>query len=436
MKALKALNFYALMAMMILSLAACSSSGNNEATATGTPAATAEPTATPEATPEPTKEPEPAEISYLTWRGELPEISDGFQKKYPYYKVSTQSVAGVAEYIQAQKVRMLAGDLDVTSLRPESIEEYVKAGSLADLTGAAFLDNVNPSLFGKATFEGKVYAVPSSVNLVGVWYNKDLFAKFNLAIPTTWEEFLAVCEVLQQNSIVPMGNGGKDAWPMEFDIYPFMHKLLVDDPQIFDKINNGEMKYTDPVFIDAFKQIEAFYKTGYIYKDVLSVGYSEAANLFFQQKTGMIIQGEWLSPVVDEAQPAFEVGVFPMPIPGEGTRVVLPITVGVYEAVLDSTKHKEAAMAYLDYFSSKETGDVLAATAAISPIKGVEINPDSYLRLWEPYLQADSVDFFYNLQFAGANAEFTKGLQDLFLGRITPEKLAENIQIAQDKKAE
>jgi raffinose/stachyose/melibiose transport system substrate-binding protein len=378
-------------------------------------------------------------VSYYTWRSsdQYPaNMIKEFNKKYPDIKVTTDGNHNIDQYLQAQKVRLLSGDsLDITGVTPQAYLEYVKAGYLMDLTDQPFMKNFSKSSLSKLTVDGKVYAVPTAINMIGVWYNQDLFTKYNLSVPKTWEEFLQVCETLKSNGIVPLVNGGKDGWPMEFDIYPFMHQLLVNDPQIFEKIDKGEIKYTDKQFVKLFKDISDFYKKGYIHKDLVSLTGDQATDLYAQQKVGMVIQGDWFAEGASKRNIEFKVGVFPMPIPGEGEKVVIPVSVGSYDAIVNSSKNKDKALKVMEYASSPEGAKFMVdSLKSFSPVVGVDVDSTSLLKLWEPLQKYEAEEFFYSLQYPGANSELLKGLQMLYLGSITPEQLAQNLQGVQDKK--
>ena len=64
---------------------------------------------------------------------------------------------------------------------------------------------------------GKQYAVPYSVGVVGFWYNKQLFKQAGLAsAPKTWPQFLSAVAKLKQAGITPIAIGSKDEWPDAF----------------------------------------------------------------------------------------------------------------------------------------------------------------------------------------------------------------------------
>jgi raffinose/stachyose/melibiose transport system substrate-binding protein len=378
-------------------------------------------------------------VSYYTWRtsDQYPaNMIKEFNKKHPNIKVTTDGNHNIDQYLQSQKVRLLSGDsIDVTGVTPQTYLEYVKAGYLMDLTDQPFLKNYSESSLSKLKVDGKIYAVPTAINMIGVWYNQDLFAKYNLSVPKNWGEFLQVCETLKSKGVVPLVNGGKDGWPMEFDVYPFMNQLVVNDPKIFEKIDKGEVKYTDAQFVNLFKDISNFYKKGYIHEDLVSLTGDQATDLYAQQKVAMVIQGDWFAEGASKRKIDFKVGVFPMPTPGHGDKVVIPVSVGSYDAIANSSKNKDNALKLMEYTASPEGAKFMVdSLKSFSPVKNVEVDSSSLLKLWQPLQQYESEEFFYSLQYPGANSELLKGLQMLYLGSITPEQLAQNLQAAQDKK--
>ena len=49
-----------------------------------------------------------------------------------------------------------------------------------------------------------VYAMPYMANASGVLYNKDMFEEHGWTIPTTWDEFTALCERIEAEGIQPV----------------------------------------------------------------------------------------------------------------------------------------------------------------------------------------------------------------------------------------
>ena len=192
------------------------------------------------------------------------------------------------------------------------------------------------------------------------------------------------------------------------------------------------MKYTDEIFVDTFRKIDAFFRKGYVHPDALSLNGSDALQLFVTQQAAMRIHGEWGAQPLDEAKPEFAVGVFPIsPITAQQSKV--PVTVANYECIAASTAHPEEAKLFLDFLSSQEGAQMVAdGLTTFGAVEGVTMQGDTHLNLFNPLLEMDSVDFFYSRQNTADNSEMLKLLQELELQQITPEALAQTLQTFHD----
>ncbi len=99
--------------------------------------------------------------------------------------------------------------------------QQASAGMLKDISTdiASWKATVNPGALSIYSIKGtdgttKVYGVPWDMGMIGVWYNKALFAKAGIsAPPATWDDFLADVTKLKTANIVPLAIAGKDEWP-------------------------------------------------------------------------------------------------------------------------------------------------------------------------------------------------------------------------------
>ena len=118
------------------------------------------------------------------------------------------------------KVRLYlaSGDLpDVFNLMNGPIaEEMISDNKLVNMTEAlqaeGKYDEMNQAVRDFFTAkDGNVYMLPSGRVAEFFAYRKPLFEKYGLSVPTTWEEFLQVCETLRDNGEVPYVMSGDSA---------------------------------------------------------------------------------------------------------------------------------------------------------------------------------------------------------------------------------
>jgi raffinose/stachyose/melibiose transport system substrate-binding protein len=66
---------------------------------------------------------------------------------------------------------------------------------LDDAYSSGAWDHIYPWTKERTTFGGKVYGIGNAVEFLGAYYNMDMFKELGLEVPTTYDEFLAVCAV-------------------------------------------------------------------------------------------------------------------------------------------------------------------------------------------------------------------------------------------------
>ncbi|MDR0640958.1 MAG: ABC transporter substrate-binding protein [Treponema sp.] len=83
----------------------------------------------------------------------------------------------------------------------------IDEGYVKDLIGEPVMDRVEDQFKDFIRYKGKQWAVPISINFVGVFYNKDYFEQNSLSIPQTRAEFYALCDAIKKlGGTAPSGN--------------------------------------------------------------------------------------------------------------------------------------------------------------------------------------------------------------------------------------
>ncbi len=132
------------------------------------------------------------------------------------------------------------------------MQELVDQNLLAETTELwkkAENDKLVPAgLKDNYTFGGKQYGVPLNVAYWAMYYNKKVFEKYNLQVPTTWAELVTVCETLLKNGVTPFHQMN-----FIFEFVWFQLLLIGESPETYRKLQTGEAKYTDPEVVKVAK---------------------------------------------------------------------------------------------------------------------------------------------------------------------------------------
>lgn len=96
------------------------------------------------------------------------------------------------------------------------LKQQLDAGLVKEITGdvAGTVGGIVPTAMEAYQFDGKTYALPNDIGMVGFWYNKALFGRAGIAAPPpTWSEFLDAVRKLKGAGITPIAIAGQAKWP-------------------------------------------------------------------------------------------------------------------------------------------------------------------------------------------------------------------------------
>jgi multiple sugar transport system substrate-binding protein len=145
----------------------------------------------------------PVTLTMWSW---LPNIQDEinlFEKSHPTIKIKLENAGqSSTEYTKLQTaLKANSGAPDVVQLELSHLPEYILTGKLVDLSqyGATDIQKDYVSWAWSQVSQGsKVYAIPQDSGPMAMLYRKDIFAQYNLAVPTTWDQFAQEAETLHK----------------------------------------------------------------------------------------------------------------------------------------------------------------------------------------------------------------------------------------------
>ncbi|MBO0867553.1 MAG: extracellular solute-binding protein [Micromonosporaceae bacterium] len=108
------------------------------------------------------------------------------------------------------------------------------------------------------TVDGKQYCVPLNVAYWGMFYNKHVFAKYNLQPPKTWSDFTTILSTLKAGGVTPMYQTST-----LFTFVWFEQLLAGSNPDVYNALSTGKAKYTDQAVVDTMKLWQSEEAAGY-----------------------------------------------------------------------------------------------------------------------------------------------------------------------------
>lgn len=242
--------------------------------------------------------------------------------------------------------------------------ELVEADLVMDITSVwdEHKDEYSEGLRNAFTFDGKCYGMPLDLSYWFVYYNTSVFEQYNLTPPTTWDELMSVCDTLVANGVTPFNLTANDGWT---SFIWFEELLLRSNPEAYEALCAGEMRWDDPAVIHVFEMWKDMMDKGYFTEASLDL-FNDVPKLFNEDRLGMVMCGSWyLSPQLDAAMEAGKVGSFLMPAM-DGQKDVIIYEVGSVQ-VAKNNAEAEDTRKLVSYMMSKEGNGLYAKMAGKIP---------------------------------------------------------------------
>jgi multiple sugar transport system substrate-binding protein len=144
----------------------------------------------------------PTELTFWTWVPNIAKEVALFQQKYPAIKVKVVNAGqGTPHYTKLRTaLKAGTGAPDVAQIEFQYIPTFTLTKSLVDLRpyGAeALKDKFIDWTWGQVTgANGEVWAYPQDTGPMGLLYRKDIFDKYGITPPKTWDEFATAARKL------------------------------------------------------------------------------------------------------------------------------------------------------------------------------------------------------------------------------------------------
>ncbi|OMF26510.1 hypothetical protein BK133_20360 [Paenibacillus sp. FSL H8-0548] len=329
---------------------------------------------TPKSENNATDTPAPANVTLKVW-GDLgnqavleepyKQINAAFTAKHPNIKLEydfAQNDQSLGVALQAQELPDL---FIVQGDKTSKMSEMQRNGFLLDLSSY----NMDLSRFTDAekaycTIDGKLYcSLPSFFDTNVVYYNKDIYEKAGISVPTNWDEFVAGLEALKTSGVTPIALAGKSEWDRAWPVFALAPAFAND---VLKASLTGQGKLTDDSSLaEMFQAFRDFADNGYFAKDFLAVDGAGAQFAFTNGKAATIIDGTWSNSTYVAS--GINLGRFPIPNK-EGKRIVQSSYSNFMTyAVSANSKQPEAAIEYLNFLNSLEAQQIMEDFTGLVP---------------------------------------------------------------------
>jgi len=142
-------------------------------------------------------------------------LKGNLQKQGISWKDNPIAGGGGTQAMTVLRARVTAGSIPTSvQMLGFDIQDWAALGSLGDLNELAAKegwDKVVPKALQRfSKYDGKWVAAPVNVHSTNwVWANKAVLDKAGVAVPKSWDEFVAALDKLKAAGVVPLAHGGQ-----------------------------------------------------------------------------------------------------------------------------------------------------------------------------------------------------------------------------------
>ena len=250
-------------------------------------------------------------------------------------------------------------------------------------------------------YNGKRYLVPFNYHYAGMFYNTKVFADAGVTeMPATWDEFLALCEMLEGKGVTPIALGSKNRWPAQFWFDYLLLRTAGADYRA--KLMDGSAEYDDAEVKAAMALWKDLADKGCFAPNSNADTWTDAASKVAGGDAAMTLMGTWITGYWNDLglEAGKDYDYFPFPTIADGVpgAVVGPIDGLV---IFSHGTNRAGAEAFLSFMMSNV--DVQASwTGAYGALSAnVNVDPASYSdvmqRVSATVAAADVFAFNYDL---------------------------------------
>lgn len=396
-------------------------------------------------------------VKFQTWNPGteeyVGEMIDKFEEEHPDIEVQ-HIYMPYTDHVEKLKVDLSAGDAaDVFGVQTGAMYKEFRDFE-EDLTpylvkeyGDDWASNYNEYAMSLLKGDdGEYYAVPLGLSYAGyVWANMKYFDKYDLELPTNYDELKAVCQTFRDNGEYPLVIGAKDSW---INIDTWMNIAAdINTEKLYSAIE-GETPFTDEDLVQSFQIWQNCFTDGVFQDGALGVGmYTDSTDMY--QKEGsvpMILNGSWsLGAYMDSDEQSQEVyngeganhKIFLMDWNNDDKIAPVEEAVDVSLAINNQSKVKDAAWTFVDWMLHEGADFLINGHLQYMPARNdMELNVEGLNENGAENLEycveqgKDNVGGYREMAYAELKETIINELTELALGDVTPEEAAETIEAA------
>ncbi|MBS5956028.1 MAG: carbohydrate ABC transporter substrate-binding protein [Clostridiales bacterium] len=303
-----------------------------------------------------------------------------------------------------------------------------------ELTDQPWVSRIEKTTLAAVSVKDKVYGITfPGAKMYFYLYNKDIFKKLGLSVPTTYKEFLSVCQTLKEAGYTPIYEATTNGWHQVLPLFETGGLWLNQDPDMYEKLNENKIDLDGiPSLLNIIKQLDECAKAGYFGADYLSNAWENAKEAMATERCVMTVAELGFRGQIEKEYPDFKatekLGAFVMPW-GDNQEIGVNPASNAYFINKDS-KYIEEAKQFFDFLARPENLQKrLDGQPELSALCWPEIT-SKYTKEDQAFLdslkKANVVQTSVNY-IDSQWMDVGKDLESMYTGAMTPEEVLKTI---------
>ena len=241
-----------------------------------------------------------------------------YERQNPGVTIELQRVPG-GNYWPQLEARLAAGEgPDIVRINYQRLKKYSAGGALVDVTEVfdeRYGEEFVPAIWQAVRQDGKTWGLPHHTDTFATFYNTRSFEGLGIEVPQTleeswsWEEFIEIARRIKADTDAEYAFAFNWQGETPYRWLPFLYmnggRLLADDlrtPLI-----------AEPEGVEALEWTRAWFTEELVPPNTTVKITEEIQNLFANNTIGMMLNGDWLLPAVEDLMGEEGWGVTYMP---------------------------------------------------------------------------------------------------------------------------
>ncbi|MGP9683318.1 extracellular solute-binding protein [Brachybacterium sp. AOP3-A1-3] len=353
-----------------------------------------------------------------------------------------------------QKIRTAIGAGEaptvITGWGGGGLRTYAEEKQVDDLTdwlgeNAEVKDRFIESVWAAATADEKIYAMPTgAAQPIILFHNKTVLEKIGATAPESWEDLLGTIEKAHSAGVAAISLAGQSRWTSMMWLEYLLDR--VGGPEVFAKIAAGEPdSWLDDAVVEMGKKVEELLEAKAFVEGFESMAADSNTDqaLMWSDKAALMLHGGWTYGGMKSGGGSFVqdgrlgYGPFPTIEGGKGELTNLVGNPAGYVSLSSTATDEQKTVAkafFAEGLMTDAVSEALIESGSVPVVKGQDealaASDDADYLQWVYTSMQDAPSFTQSWDQAlqpTAAEELLVNTEQLFLGKLSPEQFAENM---------